>query len=75
MEQIEINPYTTVKDVGSASVSYIKSQKKNYRKECRLMELWEIKDTPDGVYYNMPTPSKFKTDWEDLDKKQLSCDK
>jgi hypothetical protein len=28
VEQIEINPYTTIKDVGSASVSYINSQKR-----------------------------------------------
>lgn len=32
------------------------------------MTLWEVKDTPEGEYYKMPTPSKFKSDWEDLDK-------
>jgi hypothetical protein len=32
------------------------------------MTLWEIKDTPEGEYDRMPTPSKFKSDWEDLDK-------
>ena len=31
------------------------------------MTLWEIKDTSNGTYYKMQTPSKFKVDWEDLD--------
>lgn len=33
------------------------------------MTLWEIKDSPSSPYYKMPTPSKCKSDWEDLDSK------
>jgi hypothetical protein len=32
------------------------------------MTIWEVKDTENGTYYKMPSPSSFKSDWEDLDK-------
>ena len=31
------------------------------------MILWQIKTTKTGSYENMPTPSTYKIDWEDLD--------
>lgn len=30
--------------------------------------IWEVKETPTSPYVRMPSPSGFKTDWEDLDK-------
>lgn len=31
------------------------------------MLLWQAKTTSGGMYQNMPTPSSYKIDWEDLD--------
>lgn len=32
------------------------------------MLLWQYKQTISGSYINLPTPSSYKIDWEDLDK-------
>ena len=33
------------------------------------MLLWYTKDSPEGIYFQRLTPSKYKIDWEDLDNK------
>ena len=33
------------------------------------MLLWYTKDSPEGIYVQRLTPSKYKIDWEDLDNK------